>query len=85
MLLGNRIILLGNLVLRNLLPVDRKLAHAAFRVHGTVALILLGLIGMHVAAARYRHVVRKNGVLAGMVPALRQRGRTVVPAPLPQE
>ena len=47
MLHGDRIVLLGGLVLPGILPIDRKLAHVVFAVHGTVALMLLSLIGLH--------------------------------------
>ena len=68
----------------DLLPVDRKLAHVAFEIHGIVALLLLGLIGMHVAAALYHHFVRKDDVLVGMLPALARRGGATSPVPLPR-
>ena len=84
MLHGDRLVLLGGITVPSLLPVDRKLAHVAFQVHGTVALLLLGLIGMHAAAALYHHFVRKDDVLAGMLPGLHRRGGAALPAPLPR-
>jgi cytochrome b561 len=74
MLHGDHIVLLGNLTLPGILPVDRKLAHLVFGVHGTVALLLLGLIGMHVAAALFHFFIRKDDVLAAMLPGLRRPG-----------
>ena len=71
MLHGDKIRLLGGLVMPGLLPVDRKLAHALFEAHGTVALMLLGLIGLHGMAALYHHFIRRDDVLAGMLPGLR--------------
>lgn len=74
MLHGDRLVLLGGTVVPDLLPVDRKLAHAIFQVHGTVALVLLGLIGMHAIAALYHHFIRKDDVFAGMLPSMKRRG-----------
>ncbi len=82
MLHGDRLVLPGGLVVPDLLPFDRKLAHTVFQVHGIVALILLGLIGMHVAAAFYHHFVRKDDVLAGMLPSLGRRSGGALLTPL---
>jgi cytochrome b561 len=70
MLHGDKIRLLGGVVVPDLLPVDRALAHSLFEAHGTVALLLLGLIGMHVLAALYHHFVRRDDVLATMLPGM---------------
>ena len=84
MLHGDHLSLLGGLVMPDLLPIDRKLAHAIFQAHGIVALLLLGLIGMHAAAALYHHFVRRDDVLAGMLPGVERRGGTASPVPLPR-
>jgi cytochrome b561 len=69
-MLHGRTMLFGDVVLRPLLPVDRALAHEVFhRVHAWTALVLLALIGLHVTAALYQHFVRKDEVLAGLLPA----------------
>jgi cytochrome b561 len=68
MLFGDRIVLFGGIVLPLLLPVKRALGRQVFHVHGLIALLLLTLIGLHVAAALYHHFVRRDGVLAGMLP-----------------
>ncbi len=68
------LVLLGGVVLPNFLPVDRKIAHVVFEVHGTVVLLLLALIGMHAVAALYHPFIRKDDVLAGMLPARKRRG-----------
>ncbi len=65
---GDRLVLLGGFALPGALPVNRPLAHLLFEVHGMVALILLGLISMHVTAALYHHFVQRDDVLAGMLP-----------------
>jgi cytochrome b561 len=51
--------------------VDKPLAHRLFELHGWIALALLGLIGLHAAAALHHHFVRKDSVLAGMLPGRR--------------
>jgi cytochrome b561 len=75
MLHGDRIILFGNFVLPILLPANRALAHQIFEIHGGTALVLLVLIGLHVTAALYHHFVRKDRVLAGMLPGVRRLPR----------
>lgn len=45
-------------------------AKLAFALHGLCAFALLGLIGMHVAAALFHHFVRKDNVLVRMLPGL---------------
>jgi cytochrome b561 len=37
-------------------------------VHVTLAFILIGLIGIHVAAALYHGIVRRDGVISRMWP-----------------
>ena len=82
MLHGGRTMLFGDVVLRPLLPADRALAHEVFhRVHAWTALVLLALIGLHVAAALYHHFVRKDELMAGMLPAVQRLPR---PASLAQ-
>jgi cytochrome b561 len=76
MLHGDRITLLGGLVVPDILPADRNLAHSLFEAHGTVSLLLLGFMGMHIAAALYHHFIRHDDVLAGMLPGVQ---------PLPQQ
>jgi cytochrome b561 len=70
MLFGDRIVLFGGTVLPILLPVNHALGRQIFQVHGVTAVLLLALIGLHVAAALYHHFVRKDGVLAGMLPGV---------------
>ncbi|HEY4250302.1 MAG TPA: cytochrome b/b6 domain-containing protein [Roseomonas sp.] len=70
MLHGDRIRVFGNLLLPNLLVANRPLAHRVFEAHGWIATALLALIGLHVAAALFHHLVRRDGVLTGMLPGL---------------
>ena len=82
MLHGGRTMLFGDVVLRPLLPVAKALAHEVFhQVHAWTALVLLALIGLHVTAALYHHFVRKDEVMAGMLPAVRRLPRPASLAP----
>jgi cytochrome b561 len=71
MLFGDRIVIFGGVALPLLLPVKRPLGRQVFQVHGLISLLLLALIGLHVAAALYHHFVRRDGVLVGMLPGAR--------------
>lgn len=51
---------------------DREAAATAFEVHGILVGLLALLIALHVAAALFHHFVRKDGVLARMLPGLRR-------------
>lgn len=65
---GGHAAVFGGFELPRLLPQDRPLAHALFHVHQTMAALFLATIGVHIAAALYHHFVRKDQVLAGMLP-----------------
>jgi cytochrome b561 len=83
MLHGDRIALFGGAVLPLTLPVDRQLARQIFQLHGMTALLLLALIGLHVAAALYHHFVRRDEVMAAMLPGMPCRLRPAELAPRP--
>lgn len=51
-----------------LLPKNEALASAAKVAHGTIAWVLIGVIAIHVAAAVYHGLVRKDGVVSRMWP-----------------
>nr|WP_294508131.1 cytochrome b [uncultured Rhodopila sp.] len=70
---GDRILLFGSIALPAWLPANKPLAHQIFQLHGWTALALLLLIGLHATAALYHHFVRKDAVLAGMLPGVRPR------------
>ncbi|MCB1510107.1 MAG: cytochrome b [Hyphomicrobiaceae bacterium] len=55
-----------------ILPPDRKASVIAFAIHTYAAFVLIALIAMHVGAALYHHVIRKDGVLVRMLPGLRR-------------
>jgi cytochrome b561 len=75
MLDGDRILVWGSFLVPNSLPVNRGIAGAVFRLHEWCALALLALIGLHGTAALYHHFIRRDAVLAGMVPGLRPRAQ----------
>lgn len=54
-------------------PGNRELAHNAVELHGLIANLLLGLAAAHAAAAVWHHLVRRDGVLRRMWPALATR------------
>lgn len=47
---------------------DKALSEHLFVVHKALALVLLGLVAMHIGAALYHHFVRRDGVLRRMLP-----------------
>jgi cytochrome b561 len=59
---------LGNFNFELPIPQDKVLAHAAFDVHGIVAIVLIVLISIHVLAALYHHFIRKDNILMRMLP-----------------
>jgi superoxide oxidase len=67
---GDHINIFGVFVLPSVLAANRALSRQIFTLHGTVALLLLALIGLHACAALYHHFVRRDGVLTGMLPGL---------------
>lgn len=71
---GDRVLGIGGLAVPSPLPVNRTLAHGLFVAHGWVAMLLLATVGAHAAAALHHHLIRRDGVLAGMLPwAARRR------------
>jgi len=52
---------------------DKAAAETAFGVHRLLAMALVALIALHVAAALFHHLVRRDNVLARMIPRLLRR------------
>jgi cytochrome b561 len=73
---GDRIILFGFVSLPALLAPDRPLSRLLFRLHGGVALLLLALVGLHVAAALHHLLIRRDDVMSGMLGPCRLRPGT---------
>jgi cytochrome b561 len=51
-----------------ILPTDSPLGGALGDIHATTALVLLGLAGLHIAAALYHGFVLRDGILRRMLP-----------------
>jgi cytochrome b561 len=60
----------GIFTLPRLLPVDKDLSHLAAETHETAAWILIAVLGVHVLAAFWHHWVKRDEVMARMVPHL---------------
>ncbi|MGE0313611.1 MAG: cytochrome b [Lautropia sp.] len=52
---------------------DKQAAEAVLNLHGTTALLLAALVALHVGAALFHYVVRKDDVLGRMLPGLLRR------------
>lgn len=70
---GHAVSLLNTLVLPMLVATDPDLADTLQDWHEWGAWALIGLVLMHVAAALWHHWVRRDGVLASMLPLVRRR------------
>lgn len=60
----------GVLKLPGLVAANQKTAEIVFQYHGYAAFALLALAAIHVAAALYHHLIRRDNVLARMIPGL---------------
>ena len=60
----------GILKLPGLVAANQKTAEAVFQYHALAAFILLAFVAVHVAAALYHYLIRKDNVLARMIPRL---------------
>lgn len=61
--------LFGVLPLPQILPTGSPLGHTLGDIHGTLATILLFIVGLHVAAALYHGILRRDQVLQRMLPS----------------
>ncbi len=50
-----------------LLPLDRDLAHTLEDLHGTVGTVFYWVIGLHIVAALWHHLMRKDDTLKRML------------------
>jgi cytochrome b561 len=66
-----------------LISPDKQLSKTLGHLHGLLGNVLLGLIGLHAAAALYHHFVRRDDILRSMVRGeIRSTGdRTCLPHP----
>lgn len=72
---GFPIELLNALGVPPLIAKNEPLAETAEAIHATAAFGLIGLIGLHVAAAAYHGLIRKDSVFSRMWPPLPRRTR----------
>ena len=69
MLRGDRVTVFGSIALPSLFPANQPLAHRVSDLQGWNALLLLMLIGMHIAAALYQHRIRRGEARPGLIAA----------------
>lgn len=67
---GATVYLAGLIPLPALAAKNKALAESVGDVHGTVALLLLALIALHVAGALYHALVKQDGVVRRMMPGM---------------
>lgn len=65
---GYQVVYLGKLPLPNLVERDKELAAAWVQVHGTLAMILAVLAGLHLMAALYHQFIARDTTLRRMFP-----------------
>jgi cytochrome b561 len=63
----------GSFSLPAVVAPDKEAAKTAFAVHGLLVLVLALFIAIHVAAALYHYLIRKDNVLGRMIPRLLRR------------
>lgn len=63
---GWSLTLFGAVPLPALAPTGSRFGHALGDLHGVLAWAMLGLIGLHIAAALFHHFVLRDGVLRRM-------------------
>jgi cytochrome b561 len=63
--------LFGLFDLPRLAAPNQPLAEQLLSIHGKLAILTALLVGAHIAAALYHHLIRKDGVLRRMLPGLR--------------
>jgi cytochrome b561 len=70
---GHPVPFFGAFTFFSLVPVDKELAHLAHLVHETGQWLVYGLVGMHVLAAGFHTLVRKDAMIQRMLPARQTR------------
>jgi cytochrome b561 len=68
---GHPVSLFGILTIPPLLPADERLSQAAIAAHLVGQYLVFVLVALHVAAALYHGVIRRDGVLDRMLPRRR--------------
>jgi len=70
---GFPVVWLGVLPLPDLVGKDKALSELFKELHEGSVNLLIGLVVLHAVAALYHHHIRRDGVLARMVPGLRNK------------
>ena len=65
---GYPVRLFGVIPLPQLVPTGDAFGHAMGDIHGDVALVLLGVVALHVIGAMFHAVVKQDGVVRRMLP-----------------
>jgi cytochrome b561 len=65
--------LFGIFSLPGIAAADKTAAGTTFEIHRLMAMALLAMVALHVCAALWHHLVRRDNVLARMLPRLRRR------------
>jgi cytochrome b561 len=64
---GMPVTVLGLLALPPIAPENRALSEQLFELHGLIGFAIAGLVAMHIGAALYHHLVRKDRILMRMI------------------
>jgi cytochrome b561 len=67
------LVVFDSFALPGLVAPDQPAAKPVFAAHAWAAIALAGLIALHAGAALWHHLVRRDGVLARMLPRLARR------------
>jgi cytochrome b561 len=70
---GFSVVWFGVLPLPDLVGKDKALAEVLKELHAGSVNLLIALVALHAAAALYHHHIRRDGVLARMVPGLSKK------------
>ncbi len=81
---GQQVHFLRMFTLPNLVGKDEELEDILQLVHEYGAYVLMTLIGVHIAAGLFHHFVKKDHVLASMIPQIGERATDEVPRHVPQ-
>jgi cytochrome b561 len=72
---GHGVSFFGLFDLPNLLPLNKDLGREVFTLHVIGMWVILALVGLHVSAALYHQLLRKDGTLGRMLPFLQDIGK----------
>jgi cytochrome b561 len=64
---GMPVTVLGLLALPPIAPENRAFSEQLFELHGLIGFAIAGLVAMHIGAALYHHLVRKDRILMRMI------------------